>query len=120
MAHVRGKGRRFHKPIDRASEWARWEWDLRAHLDGNEPCRRLWAAVLEDALYTIYRSRNRAEIAAAMVWMAHMPATSERDPWLGHFERVCLELDLPANEIRGQIEQDRRAGRTRCGVREAA
>lgn len=78
-------------------------------LCAREPERRLWANVLSDALYIVYRSRHRADVQRELAWIM---ATTRGS--LQHFEDLAEVFDIEADDLRRDVRRDIESGRIRA------
>lgn len=114
--HRARKAFRFHRRPNATCPPRGWETQLRRQLRHASPYVRLWATVLEWALFELYRSRSTKLTTAAIDWLTDVP--DER--WFGTFSNLCVQLDLPEQRIRDDVAFDLHMGAALLSVGQLA
>lgn len=91
--------RRFHRLPGEKLRY--WERAIALGLCSREPSRRLWATVLADALYIIYRTKHRDAVEDEVRWLFDR-TTGE----ISCFEDLALVFDIDPDDIRRDVRRD--------------
>lgn len=101
--------RRFHRRSGVRLRY--WERAVFLGLHAAQTERRLWANVLADALYLIYRSRSAAVVQEELDWLLCPHRGS-----LMYFEDLAPVFDIDPADLRRDVLDDVRCGRIRARI----
>lgn len=85
-----------------------WERVLFTELHAFQPARRLWANVLADALYTIYRIRHSKAVTRDLAWLLADDTGS-----LLRFADLAIIFDIDPADVRRDVLRDIAEGNTK-------
>jgi hypothetical protein len=102
--------RRFHARPGRRLRY--WERAVFAGLHAQQPERRLWANVLADALYVIYRFRQKTDVRRELAWLM----SKERGS-LMLFEDLAPVFEIDPADVRRDVLSDVTSGKIKAKVR---
>lgn len=102
--------RRFH--LRPGAELRYWERAIFSGLYALQPERRLWANVLADALYKIYRYRAAALVKEELAWIGSRARGS-----LMHFNVLAEVFDIDPEDVRRDVLADVNDGKIRAKVK---
>jgi len=98
--------RRFHaRP---GTKLRYWERAVFAGLHAAQPERRMWANVIADALYVVYRFRDNRLVNHALGWLLSRDRGS-----LMLFEDLAPVFDIDPSDVRRDVLRDIEDGKTR-------
>jgi len=99
--------RRFHR---RPGEKLRyWELAVFEGLHAKQPERRLWANVIADALYIVYRMKDRFVVRPELEWLLS-PARGT----LMCFEDLAPVFDIDPADVRRDVLSDIAGGKIKA------
>lgn len=83
-----------------------------AALHAQQPERRLWANVLADALYVVYRFRQKRDVRRELAWLM----SKERGSLL-MFEDLAPVFEIDPADVRRDVLSDVQSGKIKAKVR---
>ena len=102
--------RRFHRRP--GSKLRYWERLIFTGLNAQQPERRMWANVLADALYIVYRFRQKRDVRRELAWLM----SKERGA-LTLFEDLAPVFEIDPADVRRDVSSDIAAGKIKAKVR---